>query len=127
VVEDLRQLLVRLQLARVERDRLLVRQREDERTAVAVLDLPELGDRVAPGGLPQLRRRKDRHEHLLPADRVHLLADDLHDLLVHAPSEGEKRPEARAHLSDEATPNEQHVARGLRVRGCLAQGRQKEL
>ena len=65
VVEDLRQLLVRLQLARVERDRLLVRQREDERAAVAVLDLPELGNVVAPGRLPELRRRDDRHEHLL--------------------------------------------------------------
>ena len=127
VVEDLRQLLVRLQLARVERDRLLVRQREDERAAVAVLDLPELGNVVAPGRLPELRRRHDRHEHLLPADRVHLLADDLDDLLVDPPTEREERPEAGAHLSDEPAAHEQLVARGLRVGGSVAQGRQKEL
>ena len=56
VVEDLRQLLVRLQLARVERDRLLVRQREDERAAVAVLDLPELGDRRSARSPPTARQ-----------------------------------------------------------------------
>ena len=123
VVEDLRQLLVRLQLARVERHRLLVRQREDERAAVTVLDLPELGNVVAPGRLPQLGRSDDRHEHLLPADRVHLLADDPNDLLVNPPPEREERPEAGAHLSDEPTAHEQLVALGFRVRGGLAQGR----
>ena len=57
------------------------------------------------------------------ADRVHLLADDLDDLLVHAPPERQERPEAGAHLSDEAAAHEQLVARGLRVGGSLAQGR----
>ena len=33
----------------------------------------------APGPLPELRRLEHRHQHLLPADRVHLLADDLLD------------------------------------------------
>jgi hypothetical protein len=39
VVPDLRELPVRLNLARVEGHRLLVRQREDERPARAVLEL----------------------------------------------------------------------------------------
>ena len=127
VVEHLRQLLVRLELARVERDRLLVRHREHERAAVAVLDLPELGDVVAARRLPELGGRHDRHEHLLRADRVHLLADDLDDLLVDAPAERQERPEAGAHLADEPAAHEQLVAHGLRVGGSLAQGRKEEL
>ena len=49
------------------------------------------------------------------------------DLLVDAPPEREERPEAGAHLADEAAAHEQLVARGLRVGGSLAQGRQEEL
>ncbi len=54
VVEHLRQLAVALDLARVERDRLLVRHREDELAPVAVLELEDLGDGVAARRLPEL-------------------------------------------------------------------------
>src|SRR5207244_10328767 len=50
VVPELRQLLVRLDLARVERDRLFVRHREDVGRA---LDAKELGDLDTAGRLPQ--------------------------------------------------------------------------
>ena len=69
----------------------------------------------------------DRHEHLLAADRVHLLADDLHGLLVHAPAEREERPEAGADLADEAAADEQAVARGLGIARILPERRDEEL
>ena len=112
---------------RVERHRLLMRQRQDEAPARAILEVEDLGNRDTPGRLPELGRRQHGHEHLLPADCVHLLADDLHDLLVHAPAERQERPEARADLADEAAAHEQLVARRLRVRRILAQSRQEEL
>ena len=85
VVEDLRQVAVRAQLARVERDGLLVRQGEHERALGAIGQPEELGDPDASRHLPQLAGVDDGHRHLLAPDRVHLLADDPDDLRVHAP------------------------------------------
>ena len=111
----------------MEGDRLLVGHGQDERPAQTILGLPELGDGVAPARLPELRRRDDRHEHLLPADRVDLLPDDLHRLLVDAPAERQERPEAGAHLADEAAANEQAVARRLGIARVFPQRREEEL
>ena len=111
----------------MKRHRLLVRERQHEVSARAVLELDDLWDRDATGLLPQLRRGQDRAEHLLAPDRVHLLADDLDDLLVHAPAERQVGPEARADLADEAAANEQSVRGRLGVGRRFAQGRQEEL
>ena len=127
VVEHLRQLPVALQLARVEGDRLLVRQRQHVVGALAILEAEELLDVVAPGLLPQLVRRQHRHQHLLAADRVHLLADDLLDLAVHSPAERQERPDAAGHLPDEAATDEQLVVDGLGVCRRVTQGRQKQV
>jgi hypothetical protein len=127
VIEDLGQVAVRADLARVERHRLLVRHWEDERAAGAVLELVELRDVVAPALAPKLGRRQDGHQHLLPTDRVHLLADDLRGLLVDRPPEREVRPEPRAHLADEPAANEQAMAGGLGVPRILPQRRDEEL
>ena len=128
VVEHLRQLPVALQLARVERERLLVRHRQHvARAPLRSLSAEDLRDVVAAGLLPELDRRQHRHQHLLAADRVHLLADDLLDLPVHAPAERQERPDARAHLADEAAADEQLVVDRLGVGGRVAQGRQEEL
>jgi hypothetical protein len=127
VVEDLRQLPVRGDLAGVEGDGLLVGHREHERAAHPIVGLPELGNRVAAARLPELGRCDHRHEHLLAADRVHLLPDDLHDLLVHAPTEREERPEAPAHLADEPAADEQAVARRLGIARVLPERREEEL
>src|SRR5207244_11120095 len=109
VVEDLRQLLVRLRLARGERERLFVREREDELAPSAVLQLEHLGDLVATRRLPQLGRGEHGAEHLLSADRIDLLAYDLHHLLVYAPAERQERPEPGADLADESATYEQLV------------------
>ena len=123
----LRQLPVRLQLGAVERERFLVRHREDVRAAAAVREVEELGDAQPAGLLPQLGRRQYGREHLLASDRVHLLADDLDDVLVHLPAERQERPEARAELADEAAAQEEPVRKRLRVGRSLAQGREIEL
>ena len=111
----------------MERERLLVRQRQDEAAADPVLQLEELGNAVAAGLLPQLGRRQDRREHLLAADRVHLLADDLLDLAVHAEAERHERPEAGADLANEPAAHEQLVAGCFGVRRCVPQGREEKL
>ena len=55
VVPDLRQLLVRLDLARMEGERLLVRHRQDELPAAAVLEVEELRDRRSGRSPPRAR------------------------------------------------------------------------
>ena len=127
VVKELRELAVARDLLRMERHRLLVRHREDVLAPLAVLEPEELGDVVAARLLPELERRQHRHEHLLAPDRVHLLADDLDDLLVHAPAQRQERPDARADLPDVAAAHEQLVRDRLRVRRRLAQRRDEEL
>jgi hypothetical protein len=127
VVPGLRQLPVALELARVEREGLLVGHREDEPAARAVLRVEDLRNLVAPGRLPELDRGQHRREPLLGADRVHLLADDLLDLPVDAPPEGRERPEARAELADEPAADEQLVTYCFRLGGRVAQRREMEL
>ena len=121
VVEHLRQQPVARELAGMEADGLLVRQRQHEVGALAVLQPEHLLDVVASGRLPELERRQHRHQHLLRADRVHLLADDLLDLPVDPPAERQERPDTGGHLTDEAAAHEQLVIRRLGVGRRVAQ------
>ena len=126
VVEAERQLAVGAHhLCDVLRDRLLVRHRQHVLRALAVLELEQLGDPVPAAALPQLCGQHHRHQQLLAADRVHLLADDLHDVLVHAPAGRQERPQARADLADQARADHQLVRERLSVRGRLLLGRQE--
>ena len=127
MVPELRQLLVGVDLARVEGHRLLVRERQDELASGAVLQVEDLRDLDAPGRLPELRRRQHGHQHLLPADRIHLFSNDLDDLLVDAPTEREEGPYAGTDLADVAAAHEQPVGRGLRVGGVVAERGKEEL
>ena len=124
VVEDQRQVAVGAHdLRDVEGDRLLVGHREHELRALAVGELEQLFDLQPPGLAPQLGRLQHRHQHLLPADRVHLLADDRLDALVHAPAGGQPRPHAGAHLAHQAGAHHQLVRDRLGVGGGLLLGR----
>ncbi len=127
VVEQLGELAVARDLPRVERHRLLVGQRQHVVASVPVLQAKDLRDRVAARLLPQLVGRQHRHEHLLAADRVHLLANDLHDLLVYPPAEREERPHASGYLTDVPAAYEQLVRDGVGIGRRLAQGRDEEL
>ena len=79
----------------------------------------------AAGSPPGIGRLQHGHQHLLAADRVHLLPDDLRDPLVHAPARRQPRPHPRAHLPDEAGAHHQLVRDRLRVRGRLLLGGQE--
>ncbi len=127
VVEELRQLPIARDLLRMERHGLLVGQRQHVLAAVSVLEAEDLGDRVAARLLPELVGREHGHQHLLAADRVHLLTDDLHHLLVDAPAEREERPHARRDLADVPAANEELVRGRLGIGRRLAQGRDEEL
>ena len=111
----------------MEGNSLLVRERQDVVAAGAVLEVEELGDADPSGRLPELGGRQHRHQDLLRAEGVELLADDLLDFPVDAPAERQEGPEAARDLANEAAADEQLVRDRLRVGGIVAQGRQKEL
>ena len=126
VVPDLRQVAIAADRLRgVQRDDLLVRDREHELAIGAVAQVEDDVDVVAPRALPDLRRVQHRHQHLLPADAIHLLADDLLHALLDPPAERQPRPHAGADLLDHAGAHEQLVALGDRVAGRVAQGREQ--
>ena len=111
VVEQLRQVAVGAHLARdVEREVLLVRHREDQFGAAAVLQLEDLVDVVAAGLLPQLGGLEHGHQHLPRADRIHLLAHDLLGPAVGPPAGREEGPE----------PGARPAGRGRRGRSACA-------
>ena len=125
VVDDLRELAVGVDLLPGEvGDDLLVRHREDHVAVGAVLEAGQLRtDRVIPATLaPDLGRVDDRHQHLLPADRVHLLADDLLDLLDDAVTQRQQAEEPGAERSDHRGAQHELVADDLDVARRFAQG-----
>ena len=95
--------------------------------AAAVRQPEELGDPIRPVFSHSSAGAMHRHEHLLAADRVHLLPDDLDDLLVDLPAGRQEAPESGADLADQPGPNEQLVGDRLGVRGVVAQGREEQL
>ena len=130
VVEDLRQVAVGPHdLRDVGGDDLLVRHRQHHVRAAPVLEAEQLAaDRVVAAALlPDLGRVEHRHQHLVPADRVDLLADDLHGLLMHAPAGREPAPQAGAHLPDHPGAHQQLVRERLGVGGRLLLGRKEVL
>ena len=126
VVEDERQVAVGLDRGRhVPGDDLLVGHRQDHVGAPAVLELEQLVDVVAAGAPPRLGRVHHRHEQLLAADGVHLLAHDLHDALMDPPSGGQPRPQSGPHLADEPGAHHELVRDRLGVGRRVAFGRQE--
>ena len=126
VVEQERKVAVGAHLARdVERQALLVRQRQNMGRALAVVELEQLVDLVAAGLLPDLGRLEDRHEQLLRADGVHLLADDLLDRGVDPVAGREPGPETGAQLADHPGSGEQAVGHRFGVGRVVAERRQE--
>ncbi len=122
LVPDLGQVAVGADLARGQPgDDLLVGHAEAHVAPVAVLQPEHLvADHVpAPRLLPDLGGVQHRHLDLLPADAVHLLADDRVDLLDHAQAEREVHVDAGRELPDEPGPHHQLVADGFRVGGIV--------
>jgi len=130
VVPELRELLVAVDLPRRQPgDDLFVGHRQGHVAALAVLEAEHLAADGVPAAalLPDLRRLHDRHEHLLAADGVHLLADDLLDLLHDAPAGRQVHVDAGGELAHEAGADHELVAHGLRAGRILFDGGQEQL
>ena len=126
VVEDHRQLAVGTDGRRhVQRDDLLVGHREHHVGAAAVGELEQLLDRIAAAAPPRLGRVQHRHQQLLAPDRVHLLAHDLDDLLVHSPPGRQPGPQPRPDLADQPGADHQLVRDRLGVGRRLTLGGQE--
>ena len=124
VVDDHRQLAVAPdEVLEQERDDLFVGHREDHVPVAAVLEPDQLRAdlEVAPALLPDLGRVDDRHLHLLAADPIDLLADDLLDPVAHALAERQQRVDPGAELAQIAGPDEQAVRRHLGVGRIVAE------
>ena len=124
VVDDERQLAVAPDdVAQQVGDDLLVRHRQDHVPVRAILEASHLraDGVVAPGLAPQVRRVDDRHLHLLAADRVELLPDDLLHPLVDPEPERQQRVDPGAQLAHVAGPQQQPVGRHLGLGGIVAE------
>ena len=129
LVDDEGQVLVgRVQVLDEEREHLLVSRGEQEVVAPAVLE-PEHPVAVfdPPVGRLVRRPRQQRGEvDLLESGRVHLVADDVLDVAIDDPSEGQPREPAGGGSADVAGPGQQLVAGDLGVRRVLAQRPQEQ-
>ena len=76
----------------------------------------------ASGFLPQRRRMHGWQQELLTADGVHLLADDVLHFGEHSPTEWQQRVVTGVELADEPATDQQPVAGGFCIGGCVAQG-----
>ena len=126
LVEVLWQLAVRADLPAHEVGHdLLVRRAEAEVALVAVAETKELGPVLVPAAAlaPQLGGNDGRHQDLLGAGAVHLLAHDRLDAAHGAQPEGQEVVDAACHLPDHTGANHEAVARDLGVGRILAQRR----
>ncbi len=124
VVDHHRQLAVRPHdLGQQDPDDLLVGHREHHVPPVAVLEPGQLGpDRVvAAARPPDVGGVDDRHLHLLAADPVLLLANDLLHAVVDALAQRQQRVDPGAQGTNVARPEQQPVRRHLDVGGIVAQ------
>ncbi len=119
LVEVHGQLLVRVDLGgREEGEHLLGGRAQDIPSLVTVLDA-EHGLAVihGPAGLlPELQRLEAGHQDLLGSGAVHLLADDLDDLLERPPAERQIGIRAAGDLADQAGADHQLMAGDLGLR-----------
>ena len=123
LVPQLRQLAVGLQLRGQGGDDLLVGHAEDEVRALAVLEPEQLVAHQLPAAAldPQLGRVHDRHQELLRADPVHLLADDPDHLEPDPLAERQQRVVPGHQLADIARAEQQAVAGRAGVGRIVAQ------
>ena len=129
LVPQLRQLTVGLELGGEGGDDLLVGHAKGQVGALTVLEPEHLLAHQIPAAarLPQLGRVHDRHQDLLGADRVHLVADDPDDLQPDPLSERQQRIVPRHQLPDVTRAQQQAVAGRAGVGRIVAQRRDVHL
>ena len=120
LIDQLRKLAIGLDDgAREVGDGLLVRHRQHHRMLGAILEPREVAADgvVAPRLLPELRRLHDRQQDLLPADAVHLLADDGLDVVDGANGERGQTVDAAGDAARQPCAQDELVARQLGLGG----------
>ena len=124
VVPELGQLPIRRQLGGEQREDLLMSHRQQQVGLPAILELDEDPLDVVPAArlLPHLTGVHHREQHLLAADAVHLLADDLLDLVDHPLAEGKQRPGTGHQAAHEAPAHQQAVVGRLGIGGIVTKG-----
>ncbi|MPM92239.1 hypothetical protein SDC9_139374 [bioreactor metagenome] len=97
--------------------------------ALAVLEPEQVGAVLDPpvGQLVRFARQQRREVHLLGADGVHLLADDVLDLVQHPQPERQPGVDARSGTTDVSGAHQPAMAGHLGVRRVLAQGADEQL
>ena len=105
------------------REDFFVRGTEAELPVVAVLQAEQFRSVLIPaaGFLPQFRRLQRRHQDLLRAGSVHLLAHDLLDLAERTPAERHEAVYPGDQFADHARSRQQDMARDLRLRRYFTQ------
>ena len=130
MVDLQRQLAPRLDdVGKEDADDLLVGHREDHVAAIAVLEAGQLrADRViAAARPPDVGGKNDRHLHLLAADPVLLLADDLLDTVVDPLAEWQEGIDPRPERTDVAGPEQEPMRWHLDVGGVVAERGEEQL
>lgn len=130
VVNERRQLAVGIDLLphEVGHD-LLVRHGQHHVALATVMEAGHLRANLVEAArfLPDIGGVHDGHQHLLPADGVDLLADDLLHLGDHAPAQGEQAVDASAERPHHGGAQHQPVAGQLDVARRLTQGPAEEM
>ena len=126
MIPDLRELFVAAQFAAGDRGHhLFVGHGETEVASEAVLQAEQVVAHHVPaaGFLPDFGRIQRRQIHLLPADRVHLLAHNLLDLEQRALGQEQVAVDSGRKLAHVAGAQQQLMAGDLGFGGVLTQGR----
>ncbi len=107
---------------------LLVGHGQEHVAAGAILEARHVGADGLPaaGLLPQFGRVDDGQGDFLAADGVHLLAEDVLDLVLDAQGEGQEIEDAGGDLVDHAGAQQELMADDVGVGGHLAQGLEEE-
>ena len=129
LIPDLGERLVAVDLGCGLGEGFFVGHRQTHLGARAILE----AEHLLAHGLPTARCFPQRlwvhagEEELLAADGVHLFADDVGHLLMHPPAQRQHVVVACVQLTDEAAANQQLVANGLGVTGCISKGGNKQV
>jgi hypothetical protein len=129
LVQEQRKVLVgRVEVLHQEREHLLVRRPEQHVVAPAVLEPEDAVAVLGPAAalLVGLARQQAGEVHLLRADRLDLLADDLLDVAEDLVAQRQPRVDAGRGAADVTGADEQPVARDLGVHRILTQGAQEQ-
>ena len=129
MIKVLRQFAVTLDARAEDRgDHLLVGRAIEQLAFVAIGDAQHLGPVgvVAAGFAPEVGELQRRHQQLDGAGAVHLLADDLLDLLQHTEAERQPGVDAGRLLPDHPGAQHEPVREDLRLLRVVAEDRQEE-